>query len=154
MTFYSSENSFFKLGVFGETASKYSLREWNLRNERERNSAEEVQIKSIYDPEIVSLPNKKASTELFITAGMIMTRSPKTSSYGSRLEQRSETITAELHATTDVVNKMTEKDKKTPEGTPRSPKAKYRPVLHSDFDDSFSDKLPPATPRCGWLLIT
>lgn len=70
-----------------------------------------------------------------------ITRMAKKSSDCSRLKQRSESGTSKPPAKEDVIKKVKNEGEKGLEGTPQSPEAETRPIVHLGFEDRLIGKL-------------
>lgn len=131
-------------GVIGNKALKNTPRKKNMHIERNRISAQNVNIINPDDLKVASPSIKRARKERSTTHSKIITESTNRSSDGSRLQHSTDKSTAKPPAGAVIITKMTEDSKKTPEETPQKPGAEARPIIHSGFDDRLSGKLIPS----------
>lgn len=94
--------------VLGESSLKNSPRKRRMRNKREENCVQVVEIINLDYEKVAFQPKNRARTEIYTTTSKIITRSTNHSSDGSHLLKVSKSIATEHLATADMIAKRTE----------------------------------------------
>lgn len=83
-----------------------------MRNEKEENCAQVVEVIDLDDVEVAFPTKKRSRTERYTTTSTVITKSTNSSPDGCHMQQRSKIAAAEHPATAVVITKITEEANK------------------------------------------